>query len=381
MSYTLYIHIPFCRHKCPYCNFGSITGAEDLFESYTEALIGEISSRCRDIFDGIPLTIYIGGGTPSLVPASSIANVVKDFSTYPDIEFTVEANPESISKNDTEHKRWLDGIRAAGANRISIGIQSLDDGILKILGRIHNSKQAISSITHARQAGFKNVSIDLMYGIPGQTFEIWEQTLDTVLELQPDHVSGYCLSVEEGTEYFNKMCNGKFQLPEPEKTSDMYILMNELFQKDGLMRYEISNFARAEYECKHNQAYWNFIPYLGVGSSAHSYNGSVRMWNEQNPIKYIKNISSKNNSISGREIIDTRKHLLEKIMLSLRTANGLNLNHLEGLRSVIKNEFINKIKVFENAGFLDIFDGYWVVLTTQGSVLADEIISELVAEI
>ncbi|MBT4483548.1 MAG: hypothetical protein HOC71_07705, partial [Candidatus Latescibacteria bacterium] len=226
-----------------------------------------------------------------------------------------------------------------------------------------------------------NVSVDLMYGVPGQTLEIWEQTLNNVLELQADHVSGYCLSVEEDTEYYNKMRNGGLQIPEQEETADMYFLMNELFHKDGLMRYEISNFARAGYECKHNQSYWNFIPYLGVGSSAFSFNGSVRMWNEPNPVKYINNIALKNDSISDCEIIDTRKHFLEKIMLSLRTAKGLNLMYIDGLESNIQIEFKKKIEIFENAGFLEIIDGCMAVLTTRGSALADEIILELTAEI
>ena len=212
MPYGLYIHLPFCRCKCPYCNFASITGAEDIMERYTDTVALEFRHRNFGPFEGNPLTIYVGGGTPSLVPAFFIKKIISDtdtvqvFSPQKDVEFTVEANPESICQTDPVNERWLDDILEAGANRISIGLQALNDNILRNLGRLHNTKQAVLSVTHARQAGFTNISIDLMFGVPGQTIEIWKQTLEEVLELQPNHVSGYSLSVEEDTEYYES-CN------------------------------------------------------------------------------------------------------------------------------------------------------------------------------
>ena len=288
MSYSLYIHLPFCKKKCPYCSFTSITGAEKVMEQYADAVALEIKRRKREVYGGIPATIYIGGGTPSLVSSGYIKNIVREF-THDIIgkngtfhEFTVEANPESIKE------RWLDGVLGAGANRISIGIQSLDNGILSRLGRIHDVKQAVLSVSDSRRAGFENISVDLMFGVPGQTIEIWKRTVEGVLALKPEHISAYSLNVEEDTEYYWMMQNEGLFIPEPAETADMYILMCEMFEKEGLLRYEISNFARAGCECSHNQSYWNFSHYLGVGASAHSFYGNIRSWNENDPLQYMK---------------------------------------------------------------------------------------------
>ena len=219
MSYSLYIHLPFCKRRCPYCSFSSTAGTESFITPYMEAVALEFNLRSKGLFADSPRTLFIGGGTPSLVPAQEIKKCVRNFYSRNITEFTVEANPESIDSC------WLDGILECGANRLSIGIQSLDDDILRRLGRLHTTVQSVESLKMARTAGFTNISVDLMFGIPGQTMKIWKDTLENVLELTPDHVSGYCLSFEEDTEYYNLYKSKKLSIPDLDETADMYLLM------------------------------------------------------------------------------------------------------------------------------------------------------------
>ena len=373
MPYGLYIHLPFCRSKCPYCNFKSITGREDIIDSYTDAAAFEIKHRSIGIFSGAPQTVYIGGGTPSLVPAHAIKKIIQNTSIDSICEFTVEANPESITG------QWLDGILEAGANRISIGVQSLDDGILRNLGRLHNTKQAVSAVESSRKAGFTGISVDLMFGVPGQTMSLWKRTLEGILELQPEHISGYSLSVEEDTIFYRMKHDEGLDIPKPGKTADMYGVMNEMLENEGLLRYEISNFARPGHECKHNMRYWNFTPYLGIGSSAHTFDGNIRSWNEPDAVKYIKNCFGRNESITGNEVINTQKRAIETVMLSLRTVNGLDILEIEGLSSETLKALTNKLATFTESGFLITNNDGRVVLTDKGIVLADEIITDVVS--
>lgn len=373
MPYGLYIHLPFCRRKCPYCNFKSITGREDIIDSYTDAAALEIKHRSIGVFTGTPQTVYIGGGTPSLVPAQTIQKILQNISIDAVSEFTVEANPESITG------QWLDGMLETGANRISIGVQSLDGSILRNLGRLHNTKQAVSAVESSRKAGFTGISVDLMFGVPGQTMSIWKRTLEGILELQPEHISGYSLSVEEDTIFYEMKRNEGLNIPESGKTADMYGVMNEMLEKEGLLRYEISNFARPGHECKHNLGYWNFTPYLGIGSSAHTFDGIIRSWNEPDAVKYIKNCVRKNESITGKEVIDTQKRAIETVMLSLRTVHGLDLLEIEELNADAGKALKNKIAILIESGFLKSDNDDRIILADKGIVLADEIIADIVS--
>lgn len=376
MTYGLYIHLPFCKSKCPYCSFASVTTSDiNIIEEYAGAVAFELLHRHRGIFEGNPKTVYIGGGTPSLIPAFLIQNIVQDISCSPLQEFTIEANPESIDE------QWLDDVLEAGTNRISIGVQSLDDEILTTLGRFHDTKHAMESIVLVRKAGFTNVSVDLIFGVPGQTMNTWKQTLARILELEPDHVSGYCLSVEEDTVFYKMASSGGLQIPNQEETADMYCVMCELLDKSGLLRYEISNFARAGYECKHNMGYWTFTPYLGIGSSAHSYDGKVRSWNESDPVSYIDDCVIKGEATSGYEVIDERTHIFETVMLSLRTVNGLDMRQISVTDTDTGNKLDNKIHDLTESGFLTVNKKGHIVLTNRGAVLSNEIIAEIVCVI
>jgi oxygen-independent coproporphyrinogen-3 oxidase len=375
MSYGLYIHIPFCRRKCPYCGFASITAGDEMTVRYAEAVALELQRRCTGIFGGYPHSIYIGGGTPSIMPASCLKTIIERFLPVTDVEFTAEANPESLDDS------WLAGIRELGVNRISIGVQSLDDSILKTLGRIHTSRQARESVHRAHRAGFNAISVDLMFGVPGQTMGIWQETLDGVLDLQPDHISCYSLNVEEDTIYFDKVRNHELFLPDPAAVSEMYVYMTELLEKNGLLRYEISNFAHPGYECRHNQGYWDFTPYLGVGASAHSFDGSTRSWNESNPEIYIDSSVTRGDTISGYEVLEGNKKILELVMLALRTRDGLSLDHIISLYPAAEEKLRKKIHEIMPGGFLEEYKKEHVRLTTRGVIISDEIISEIVSEI
>ena len=375
MSFSLYVHLPFCLHKCPYCSFVSIVGAEEIMGQYAIAASYDLRHKRTGEFQGYPQTIYIGGGTPSIVPARAIKKIISDVLPGTFAEFTIEANPDSIDE------QWLIEMLDCGVNRISIGIQSLHDSILQKLGRLHSSKQALLSVEKSRNAGFSNISVDLMFGVPGQTIEIWKNTLEQVLELQADHISAYSLGIEEDTVFYKLMRKKGLCLPEPEETADMYILMNEMFEADGLKRYEISNFARKGKECKHNQSYWNFRPYLGIGASAHSFNRKFRTWNESDPLKYIKCCLSGNDPTTGFEEIDDRKRILETLMLSLRTVEGIHIDRIKGLSVPAQTCLEEKIEMLINAGFILANRKGAYLLTDSGSVIADEILSELIIDI
>lgn len=373
MPYSLYIHLPFCRKKCHYCGFNSITGGNDSIGAYAKAASCEIYMRSHGIFDGKPGSVYIGGGTPSLVPVEAIKIILEKNMPVSGIECSIEANPESVEDS------WLKNILTLGINRISIGIQSLDDVLLNRLGRIHNASQARESVYKARHAGFNNISVDLIFGVPGQTMDMWTRTLRDVIDLKPDHISCYSLSIEEDSKYFEMIHNKKIQLPTSDDISDMYIFMYDFLEMNGLKNYEISNFARPGYECFHNISYWNFSPYLGIGLSAHSFDGTIRRWNESDIKRYIKTCFDSNDPVAGYEIPDQAEKTMEFIMLSLRTKNGLSMNRLNKTYPSKCAEFDIKITSLIASGFLEKRHGNIVRLTKNGIIIADEIITEVVS--
>ncbi len=304
----LYIHIPFCVKKCGYCDFLSFPAGGKLQAKYTEALIREIRS-----FSGMEQSvssIYIGGGTPSLLPAEGIAEIMaavgEAFSLEPDAEVSMEANPGTVQPGS------LSVYRGAGVNRLSFGCQSADDGELKRLGRIHTFREFQESYAYAREAGFANINIDLMSGLPGQTEESWERTLSQIAEMQPEHISAYSLILEEGTPFYEKyhavsgmIAEGEpdfrvreleeeryhlkeeEQLPGEETERRMYERTEEILADCGFRRYEISNYAKSGKECRHNVGYWTGVPYLGLGLGASSYTGTLRFRNTDDIGKYL----------------------------------------------------------------------------------------------
>ncbi|MFC1650298.1 radical SAM family heme chaperone HemW [Candidatus Latescibacterota bacterium] len=376
MSFSLYVHIPFCKKKCPYCSFSSITGSDNHFvDEYFEALSAESEMRSTGIYSYSPQTIYIGGGTPSIISPKHIKQIIENIYSNTTAEFTVEANPESVSRS------WLDGMLELGANRLSIGIQSLDDRILHNLGRIHSKSEALRSFEITREAGFKNISVDLMFGVPGQTLEIWNSTVEEVIELQPEHISCYSLGIEEDTEYYTMSGAGKLRIPEDDETAEMYLCMADTLENAGYGMYEISNFAKDGMECMHNRAYWDFTPYLGLGASAHSFDGTIRSWNESNPETYAGKAIRGESAVSGNEISDGNTRIIEMIMLSLRTCEGLNYKNIETLLSDRESRLKSKIDLFVKSGHMEAKSSGNITFTHKGAVIANEILSDILADL
>jgi oxygen-independent coproporphyrinogen III oxidase len=321
----LYIHIPFCLSKCAYCSFYSIKSV-NLIADYLTALQKEIEYY-RDYFKSFD-TIYFGGGTPSLLTAGQIDSIFalinKTFKIDSNAEITMETNAGDISLS------YLKSIRDMGINRLNIGIQSFDDQILKFLGRRHSSQDAITALEIAKQAGFDNLGIDLIYGVYGQNIRLWKNNLGQAVSFIPEHISCYQLTLEEKTPLYKKYLSHDLKLPD-EKTELKFFLTTADFLEDaGYVHYEVSNFARAEnLQSHHNMKYWRHIPYLGVGASAHSFLGNNRWWNMSSVKKYIQEIAAGRMPVESSEELTLQQLQLEALFLGLRTKRGINLKLYE----------------------------------------------------
>ena len=320
----LYIHVPFCRSKCQYCDFYSLSGGmnHESMDLYLSAVLAHIKETAQRVVGYTVDTVYFGGGTPSFFGAQNLIRILTEidrrFHLDPAAEITFEANPDSINSHS------LQKLRRAGFNRISIGIQSDDDSKLKALGRPHNYQQAQSAVTQARRAGFTNVSVDLMFGLPNQNREQWMATLRNVMELKPDHISCYGLKVEPGTPLWEYKEGAN--LPDDDMQADMYFYAVEALESFGLHQYEISNFALPGKECRHNLKYWTGKPYIGFGPAAASDFGGKRFTAESNLDRYITGILEQGTILSECEAIPHRERAGEYLMLRLRTAHGIEEN-------------------------------------------------------
>ncbi|MDO8673430.1 MAG: radical SAM family heme chaperone HemW, partial [Dehalococcoidia bacterium] len=298
---SLYIHIPFCRSKCNYCDFNSFSGLSHAIPAYLEAIQKEIvawstlSARCDLPFVSARSeklsvgTIYLGGGTPTSLDGQDIAAIISAcrnaFQVEPGAEITVEANPGTIDKAKLGH------MLMAGVNRLSIGVQSFNNGILRLLGRTHTSQEIHEAIKSAREAGFDNVSLDLIYGIPNETMGVWQEDLEQAVELNPTHLSLYGLSVEDGTPLAAEIASGRLPEPDLDLAADMYIRAEEMLSDFGYAHYEISNWAAPGRSCRHNLSYWRNLPYVGIGAGAHSSFCAVRLSNVCDPLAYIARLN------------------------------------------------------------------------------------------
>lgn len=322
----IYVHVPFCENKCPYCDFYSLkTNAYDPAR-FVDAVIME--TKQKEGFGKFEYdSIYIGGGTPSVLAPDQIKAIIDNlhlsFRFGVDIEVTIECNPFSL--DFVKAREYLN----SGINRISLGIQSLCDKNLKILGRLHNSDMAIKSFNVLRDAGFENISVDLIYGIPGQSVEEWLIDLDKTIKLDPEHISAYNLIIENNTEFGRLYNEGKLELPSEENQRLMYDLLGEKLQGTGYNRYEISNFSKKGYESRHNLKYWTGKPYLGLGPSAVSSDTQFRIKNHANLFEYLKQINKGLAPPSETEEIGREKAIKERIMMGLRLSAGLSLRNLK----------------------------------------------------
>lgn len=324
-DFGLYIHIPFCRQKCFYCDFPSFAGRERYIAAYLNALSREmelLADRCGETGKLHPRTVYIGGGTPShlsLEQMEILFQSIQANTSLSDVaEFTMEANPCSLN----EEKLYL--MKKSGVNRLSIGVQSFDDTCLKKIGRLHNAREAVEKVKKAQEAGFTNISIDLMYGLPNQTMDILQASVEQALNLGIQHISIYGLQVEEGTVFAKQRELAKLVLPEDELVDSMYDYIVEKLPKSGYERYEISNYALRGHESQHNSLYWQDVPYLGLGAGAHSYWGGNRYENPDNIEDYTTLIQENKVFSQMEELADEQAHMEEFCFLGLRMSQGID---------------------------------------------------------
>ena len=323
MEYGVYIHIPFCRQKCSYCDFSSIAGHEADMEKYTDALCRELAAKGETLSSlGNASTIYIGGGTPTALPVPLLARVIQTVQavvpTTENLEFTVEANPGTVTLET------MTMLSTLGVNRVSIGAQVFDDAILKRIGRIHTSQDIRDTVRWARAALIVDVSVDLMYGLPRQTMDILKWSVGSSMDLAVTHISVYGLTVEDGTPFAREKAAGTLNLPTEEVEEEMYDYLAETLPKFGFRRYEISNYARHDFVCRHNLGYWQDRPYFGFGAAAHSYHNGKRTANTKDVGAYIKAVERGESPAHTEETVTREKHIEEFCFLALRTAKGID---------------------------------------------------------
>lgn len=323
-SLRIYIHIPFCVRKCHYCDFLSAAWGTKIQDAYVEVLLREITEKKDLLLERKISSVFIGGGTPSILEAKQILRILEQIKKYTDFEqeaeITIECNPGTVTKEK------LQFYKEAGINRISFGLQSAQNEELKLLGRVHSWEDFLESYDLARTCGFSNMNIDLMSGLPGQTLERWEDTLKKVLLLEPEHISAYSLILEEGTPFFEKYGNHLELLPEEEEERKMYDRTQELLEQAGLERYEISNYARKGYACRHNLAYWEREEYLGLGLGAASLIENIRYSNQSDMNQYLLgNYSGTKEPLTDQAVME------EHFFLGLRKIQGVSIAPYEGV--------------------------------------------------
>src|SRR3989339_518269 len=375
---AIYIHIPFCDHKCIYCDFYSII-TKDNVTSFLQALKKEINYYA-DIHssDRIVNSIFFGGGTPSLMNPKYIHEIIelvrKRFTITEEVEVTLETNPGTVDKAK------LIEFNKIGINRLSIGIQSFNEAELKFLTRIHNKQAAIDTVFKAKESGFENISIDLIFNLPGQTRKIWMNNLITALSLLINHISTYSLILERGTILNKMVLDGKLEIQSAEGgddfDADLYEITIDFLTENGFNQYEVSNFAKEGYECRHNNSYWHYKDYFGFGTSAHSFINGRRYWNFSSLKKYIAEIEKNNFAVAGSESPSDEQRINEFVMLALRSS-GISIertNLLFGTRWLLENN--NYLLKLESENYLSKQNGV-IKLTKRGYTVCDEIIKNL----
>lgn len=371
----VYIHIPFCKAKCDYCDFYSLPDREGVMDDYLKALLAHIKETAPMAKGWQVDTIYIGGGTPSFFGAKRIGAILKEIKRHFDVprdaEITCEANPESADL------KFLKAIRRAGVNRLSLGMQSACDAELKAVHRLHDFSQVIQAVENARKAKLKNLSLDLIYGLPGQTMESWQESLEAALELHPEHLSCYGLKVEPGTPLDGRVMRGEI-LPDDDTQADMYLWTVEKLRLMGYLQYEISNFARPGFQSRHNLKYWKSKPYVGFGPGAHSDFGGRRYSFVRDLDKYIRGILDGGPVIDEDQIIPHRERGGEYLMLCLRTTHGIEEWEYRREFSMNFDPLEQKLEEYERHGWAEKKDSRWR-LTPKGFLVSNQLIGELMS--
>lgn len=375
---SFYIHIPYCVKRCGYCDFNTYTPSElmgpdleSVSKNYISAVLKEIELAQKTVGAAEVPSIFFGGGTPSLMPAIELARVIQEirdrFELSPDIEITIEVNPDSVSLD------FLEKMRQAGANRISMGMQSAVPHVLKVLDRTHNPENVSTAVEKARKAGFEHVSVDLIYGAPGESVSDWQQSVTSALQLAIDHISAYALIIEKGTKLAAQISRGEVQMPPDEETAEKYLIADSAFEAAGFNWYELSNWSKPGGQCRHNIAYWNGSMWWGVGPGAHSYFDNRRWWNVKHPATYQQKINAGESPVQSEEILSEENLADEYLMLQIRRREGIPHRNL-------KDSQVSRAAEYVDSGHLD--QAEWtaqkLVLTQQGRLIADRIVRDLV---
>jgi oxygen-independent coproporphyrinogen-3 oxidase len=378
MATGLYIHVPFCLKKCLYCDFTSYPYRPAAAKDYLTAVIREIQlyGTYLDEAEKEISSLFIGGGTPTCLPVADLKEILEcirgSFRLEPGCEITVEANPGTVDSGG------LYELRRAGVNRLSIGVQSLADRLLNTLGRIHSAMQAIESVRQARQAGFDNINIDLIYGIPGQTLAVWQETLKRATALEPEHIAAYGLQLEEGTPLKRSIARGENEACPEELELSMYHTAISTLKKSGYHHYEISNFARPGRECAHNLTYWLNLPYLGLGPAAHSFFRGDRYANEHELERYCSRLWRGEIRVAERETITVETEMSETMFLGLRLLQGVDLAAFQRrFGRPVEDVYRSEIKRLTGDGLVEIDEGY-LRITEKGLPLANRVFLEFV---
>ena len=368
----IYIHIPFCRSRCTYCGFYSTTGL-DLRQRYVDAVCRELSIRGTEAS-----TIYLGGGTPSQLTIQQLRQIFEALYIYnkveKDTEVTIEVNPDDITEE------FAKALTTLPVNRISMGIQTFDDQRLRFLRRRHNSDQAVNAVKTLRHAGFQNISIDLMYGFPDETLDEWMSDLCQAIALNVEHISTYCLMIEEDTPLYQQFQQGHIVEPDEELERQMYEVLIDQLQTAGYEHYEISNFARTGYRSRHNSSYWTGIPYIGIGAAAHSYDLKSRSWNVADIHQYIEGME-RGERVYEEEVLDDDTRYNDTITVALRTKEGINLSQLT---KEYHDYLIKNARRYIDDGLLELKDvgdssshTPHLRLTRRGLFVSDMVMSDL----
>lgn len=376
---SFYVHIPYCVKRCGYCDFNTYTPSElreggtldTVSGDYIDAVLREIDAAHIQVPSASVPTIFFGGGTPSLLPPRDLGRVIsaikEKWNLAPDAEITLEANPDSVDAAK------LVELCAAGFNRISFGMQSAVPHVLQVLDRTHKPENIAKVVRAAREAGFESISLDLIYGTPGETLDDFRTSVTTALELGVDHLSAYALIVETGTRLAAQMKRGELSMPNDDLMADMYLLVDQLCEKAGLSWYELSNWSKPNHESRHNVAYWRNANWWGLGPGAHSHLDGVRWWNVKHPTAYKKALFEGQTSIQDREELTTQQKSDEAIMLSIRMRDGISLADLSEAQR-------EKVAPYRETGHVD--SARWeegsLQLTPNGRLIADRIVRELV---
>lgn len=369
----LYIHIPFCKKKCIYCDFFSIANRSDEAE-YVLALLSEFDMRISELKGADIETIYIGGGTPSVLSEANLSCLIEGLKQRLDFnkvqEFTIEVNPDDVTQE------FANRIVALGINRVSMGVQSFVDSELKLINRRHDAKGAVQAVEALKAAGISNISIDLIYGLPTQTLDSWQYSVAEAIKLNVKHISAYSLSYEEGTALYVLRERGKITECDEDDCVKMYDLLVVMLREAGFLHYEISNFAQSQFYSRHNSNYWNKTPYLGLGCSAHSYDGKERSYNIADVKKYVMEISS---GATVKEVDETQpwEQYNEDIMIGLRTMWGVDLSEIDKRYGKnVADKFKNTAEKYLLAKDMKRSENNYS-LTEQGVMIADLIIRDL----